>query len=103
MLDEEVTESDIAAVVSRWTGIPVAKMLEGEREKLLAMADSLRARVIGQEDAIVATANEALRARPGLTAPNRPNGFFLFLGPHGLRKTHPPTARARIHLPHHTQ
>src|SRR5690606_1138842 len=72
MLNEEVTENDIAAVVSRWTGIPVDKMLEGEREKLLAMEDALRASVIGQEDAIVAIANAVRRARAGLQDPNRP-------------------------------
>src|SRR3546814_4708606 len=87
MLNEEVTESDIAAVVSRWTGIPVDKMLEGEREKLLAMADSLRASVIGQEDAIVAIANAVRRAPAGLHAPNRPIGSFPFLGPTDAGKT----------------
>ncbi|MDH3474112.1 MAG: ATP-dependent chaperone ClpB [Rhodospirillales bacterium] len=87
MLNEEVTESDIAGVVSRWTGIPVDKMLEGEREKLLHMEDSLRARVIGQEEAIVAISNAVRRARAGLQDPNRPMGSFLFLGPTGVGKT----------------
>jgi ATP-dependent Clp protease ATP-binding subunit ClpB len=87
MLNEEVTESDIAGVVSRWTGIPVDKMLEGEREKLLQMEDSLRARVIGQEEAIVAISNAVRRARAGLQDPNRPMGSFLFLGPTGVGKT----------------
>src|SRR3546814_4661003 len=96
MLNEEVTESDIAAVVSRWTGIPVDKMLEGEREKLLAMEDSLRASVIGQEDAIVAIANAVRRARAGLQDPNRPIGSFLFLGPTGVGKTELTTALARF-------
>ncbi|HEY9536548.1 MAG TPA: ATP-dependent chaperone ClpB [Kiloniellaceae bacterium] len=96
MLNEEVTESDIAAVVSRWTGIPVDKMLEGEREKLLAMEDSLRASVIGQEDAIVAIANAVRRARAGLQDPNRPIGSFLFLGPTGVGKTELTKALARF-------
>jgi ATP-dependent Clp protease ATP-binding subunit ClpB len=87
MLDEVVKPSDIAAVVSRWTGIPVDKMLEGERDKLLRMEDHLRKRVIGQEDAIVAVANAVRRARAGLQDPNRPIGSFLFLGPTGVGKT----------------
>jgi len=87
MLDEVVKESDIAAVVSRWTGIPVDKMLEGERDKLLRMEEHLRKRVIGQEEAIVAVANAVRRARAGLQDPNRPIGSFLFLGPTGVGKT----------------
>jgi ATP-dependent Clp protease ATP-binding subunit ClpB len=87
MLNEEVTETDIAAVVSRWTGIPVDRMLEGERDKLLHMEDSLRRRVIGQEEAIVAIAQAVRRARAGLQDPNRPIGSFLFLGPTGVGKT----------------
>ncbi len=87
MLNEEVTEADIAAVVSRWTGIPVDRMLEGERDKLLHMEDSLRTRVIGQEEAIVAISNAVRRARAGLQDPNRPIGSFLFLGPTGVGKT----------------
>src|SRR3546814_15618484 len=85
MLNEEVTESDIAAVVSRWTGIPVDKMLEGEREKLLAMEDSLRASVIGQEDAIVAIANAVRRARrpAGSESANR---LLSLPRPHRRRK-----------------
>ena len=74
-------------VVSRWTGIPVDSMLQGEREKLLAMEDSLRERVIGQEEAIVAISNAVRRARAGLQDPNRPIGSFLFLGPTGVGKT----------------
>ena len=87
MLNEEVTESDIAAVVSRWTGIPVDRMLEGEREKLLHMEDSLRTRVVGQDEAIEAISNAVRRARAGLQDPNRPIGSFLFLGPTGVGKT----------------
>src|SRR5262249_16379133 len=87
MLNEVVTDQDIAAVVSRWTGIPVDKMLEGEREKLLNMEDGLRARVIGQDEAIVAVSNAVRRARAGLQDPNRPIGSFLFLGPTGVGKT----------------
>jgi ATP-dependent Clp protease ATP-binding subunit ClpB len=87
MLKEEVTDEDIAGVVSRWTGIPVDKMLEGEREKLLQMEDALKARVIGQEDAIRAVSDAVRRARAGLQDPNRPIGSFLFLGPTGVGKT----------------
>ncbi|HTO84101.1 MAG TPA: ATP-dependent chaperone ClpB [Methylomirabilota bacterium] len=87
MLNEVVTDQDIAAVVSRWTGIPIDKMLEGEREKLLHMEDGLRARVIGQDEAIVAVSNAVRRARAGLQDPNRPIGSFLFLGPTGVGKT----------------
>ncbi|MEC7574271.1 MAG: AAA family ATPase, partial [Pseudomonadota bacterium] len=87
MINEEVRDQDIAAVVSRWTGIPVDSMLQGEREKLLAMEDCLRERVIGQEEAIVAISNAVRRARAGLQDPNRPIGSFLFLGPTGVGKT----------------
>jgi len=87
MLNEEVTDQSVAAIVSRWTGIPVDKMLEGEREKLLAMEDALRKRVVGQDEAIVAISNAVRRARAGLQDPNRPIGSFLFLGPTGVGKT----------------
>ena len=87
MLNEEVKAADIAAVVSRWTGIPVDKMLEGEREKLLAMEDALGQRIVGQSEAIIAIANAVRRARAGLQDPNRPIGSFLFLGPTGVGKT----------------
>jgi ATP-dependent Clp protease ATP-binding subunit ClpB len=87
MLEEEVTDQHVAAIVSRWTGVPVDKMLQGEREKLLAMEDALRARVIGQNEAIVAISNAVRRARAGLQDPNRPIGSFLFLGPTGVGKT----------------
>ena len=87
MVQEEVTESDIAQVVSRWTGIPVDKMLEGERDKLLAMEAKLHTRVVGQDEAVAAVANAVRRARAGLQDPNRPLGSFLFLGPTGVGKT----------------
>ncbi len=87
MLDEEVTESDIAAVVSRWTGIPVDKMLEGEREKLLHMEDALARRVVGQDEAISVISAAVRRARAGLQDPSRPIGSFLFLGSTGVGKT----------------
>jgi ATP-dependent Clp protease ATP-binding subunit ClpB len=87
MLEEAVTEEHIAAVVSRWTGIPVEKMLSGEREKLLHMEENLRRRVVGQDEAIIAVSNAIRRARAGLQDPNRPLGSFLFLGPTGVGKT----------------
>ncbi len=87
LVNEAVTEQDIAGVVSRWTGIPVDKMLEGERDKLLRMEDALRRRVVGQEDALKAVADAVRRARAGLQDPNRPIGSFLFLGPTGVGKT----------------
>lgn len=87
MLKEEVAENDIAAIVSRWTGIPVDKMLEGEREKLLHMEDFLRQRVVGQDPALVAISEAVRRARAGLQDQNRPIGSFLFLGPTGVGKT----------------
>ena len=87
MVQEEVTDSDIAQVVSRWTGIPVDKMLEGERDKLLQMEDKLHTRVVGQDEAVVAVSNAVRRARAGLQDPNRPLGSFLFLGPTGVGKT----------------
>ena len=87
LVNEAVTEESIAAVVSRWTGMPVDKMLEGERAKLLRMEDELRKRVVGQDDALRAVANAVRRARAGLQDPNRPIGSFLFLGPTGVGKT----------------
>lgn len=87
MIREEVTPDDIAAIVSRWTGIPVDKMLEGEREKLLRMEDNLQKRVIGQTEAIQAVSQAVRRARAGLQDANRPIGSFLFLGPTGVGKT----------------
>ncbi|MBS0502281.1 MAG: ATP-dependent chaperone ClpB [Proteobacteria bacterium] len=87
MLREEVTADDIAGVVSRWTGIPVDRMLEGEREKLLHMEDVIGKRVIGQADAVRAVSTAVRRARAGLQDPNRPLGSFLFLGPTGVGKT----------------
>ena len=87
LLDEAVKQSHIAGVVSRWTGIPVDKMLEGEREKLLHMERSLSERVVGQEEAVVAVSNAVRRARAGLQDANRPTGSFFFLGPTGVGKT----------------
>ncbi|QNN64685.1 ATP-dependent chaperone ClpB [Sphingomonas rhizophila] len=87
MLREEVTDQDIASVVSRWTGVPVERMMEGEREKLLNMEQMIGSRVIGQEDAVKAVSAAVRRARAGLQDPNRPLGSFLFLGPTGVGKT----------------
>lgn len=87
LLRNKVTDEEIAEVVSKWTGIPVSKMLEGEREKLLRMEDELHKRVIGQGEAVVAVSNAVRRSRAGLSDPNRPNGSFLFLGPTGVGKT----------------
>ena len=87
MVQEEVRAEEIASVVSRWTGIPVDKMLEGEREKLLRMEDSLHGRVVGQAEAVDAVSNAVRRARAGLQDPNRPLGSFMFLGPTGVGKT----------------
>jgi ATP-dependent Clp protease ATP-binding subunit ClpB len=87
MLKEEVRDDDIANIVSRWTGIPVDRMLEGEREKLLHMEEKVHSRVIGQDPAVTAVSNAVRRARAGLQDPNRPIGSFLFLGPTGVGKT----------------
>ncbi|HEX9652125.1 MAG TPA: AAA family ATPase, partial [bacterium] len=87
LLKEEVTEEDIAEIVARWTGIPVSRMLETEREKILKMADRLRERVVGQDEAIAAVAFAVRRARAGLSEENRPIGSFIFLGPTGVGKT----------------
>jgi ATP-dependent Clp protease ATP-binding subunit ClpB len=92
MLKEEVDEEDIAAVVSKWTGIPVSKMLEGEVQKLVQMEDRLRERVVGQDQALSAVANAIRRSRAGLSDPKKPIGSFIFLGPTGVGKTE--TARA---------
>ena len=87
LLRSKVTEEEIAEVVSKWTGIPVSKMLEGERDKLLKMESLLHERVIGQEEAVVAVSNAVRRSRAGLSDPNRPSGSFMFLGPTGVGKT----------------
>ena len=87
LMKEEVDEGDIAAVVSRWTGVPVSKLLEGEMKKLLALEDELHQRVIGQDEAVMAVAEAVMRARSGLKDPNRPIGSFIFLGPTGVGKT----------------
>ncbi len=87
LLQDKVTEEEIAEVVSRWTGIPVSKMLEGERDKLLKMESQLHTRVVGQEEAIKVVSDAVRRSRAGLSDPNRPSGSFLFLGPTGVGKT----------------
>ncbi|NWF94160.1 MAG: ATP-dependent chaperone ClpB [Syntrophaceae bacterium] len=87
MLKEEVDEEDVAEVVSKWTGIPVSKMLEGEVEKLIRMEERLKQRVVGQDEAIIAVSNAVRRARAGLQDPNRPIGSFIFMGPTGVGKT----------------
>lgn len=87
MLKEEVGSEEIAEVVSEWTGIPVSKLLEGERERLLRMEEALHRRVVGQEEAVEAVSNAVRRARAGLQDPNRPIGTFIFLGPTGVGKT----------------
>ncbi|QNT77447.1 ATP-dependent chaperone ClpB [Entomobacter blattae] len=96
LVNEAVTEQAVAAVVSRWTGVPVDRMLEGERAKLLRMEDELRRSVVGQEPALKAVANAVRRARAGLQDPNRPIGSFLFLGPTGVGKTELTKALARF-------
>ncbi len=87
LLRNKVTEEEIAEVVSKWTRIPVSKLLEGEREKLLHLEDALHKRVVGQDEAVAAVSNAVRRSRAGLSDPNRPNGSFLFLGPTGVGKT----------------
>jgi ATP-dependent Clp protease ATP-binding subunit ClpB len=87
LLHNKVTDESIANVISRWTGIPVDKMLEGERDKLLRMEEVLHKRMVGQEEAVIAVSNAIRRSRSGLSDPNRPNGSFLFLGPTGVGKT----------------
>jgi ATP-dependent Clp protease ATP-binding subunit ClpB len=87
LLRNKVTDEEIAEVVSKWTGIPVAKMLEGERDKLLRMEEAIHTRLVGQDEAVKAVADAIRRSRAGLSDPNRPNGSFLFLGPTGVGKT----------------
>ena len=96
LLKEEVDEEDVAQVVSRWSGIPVSKMLEGEMQKLLRMEADLHARVVGQDDAVNAVANAVRRARAGLSDPHRPIGSFIFLGPTGVGKTELARALAEL-------
>ena len=96
LIKEEVDEEDIARVVSRWTGIPVSKLLEGEMQKLLHLEEELHKRVIGQDEAVTAVAEAVIRARSGLKDPNRPIGSFIFLGPTGVGKTE--LARALAHF-----
>ena len=96
LLKEEVDEEDIAQVVSRWTGVPVSKLLEGEMQKLLHLEDELHERVIGQDEAVQAVSEAVMRARSGLKDPNRPIGSFIFLGPTGVGKTELATGLGRI-------
>ena len=87
LLKEEVSEEDIAKVVSRWTGIPINKLMQGEADKLLHLDFELHQRVVGQDEAVSAVAEAVMRARSGLNDPNRPIGSFIFLGPTGVGKT----------------
>ncbi|MGH8885286.1 MAG: ATP-dependent chaperone ClpB [Egibacteraceae bacterium] len=96
MLKEEVDASDVAEVVARWTGVPVARLLEGEREKLVRLEEVLRERVVGQEEAVAAVADAVRRSRAGLADPDRPSGSFLFLGPTGVGKTELARALAEL-------
>ena len=96
LLREEVTEDEIADIVSRWTGIPVTKLVEGEREKLLRLESILHERVIGQDEAVEIVSDAVLRARAGIKDPNRPIGSFIFLGPTGVGKTELAKSLAQI-------
>jgi ATP-dependent Clp protease ATP-binding subunit ClpB len=96
MLKEEVDEEDIAEVVSKWTGIPITRMMEGEMQKLLKMEDRLHERIIGQDEAVIAISNAVRRSRSGLSDPNKPTGSFLFLGPTGVGKTELAKALAEL-------
>src|SRR5699024_5870955 len=87
LLRDKVTEEEIARIIERWTGIPVAKLMEGEREKLLHLEDILHERVVGQDEAVQKVAEAILRSRAGIQSPNRPIGSFMFLGPTGVGKT----------------
>jgi len=87
LLKEEVTEEDIAEIVSRWTRIPVSKLVQSEREKLLHLSDKLHERVVGQDEAVTAVTDAVLRSRSGLKDPARPIASFIFLGPTGVGKT----------------
>lgn len=87
MLREEVTETDISEIISRWTGIPLSKLMESERQKLLKLSEELHKRVIGQDEAVIAVADAIQRSRAGLADPNRPIASFMFLGPTGVGKT----------------
>src|SRR5690606_25694813 len=87
LLEEQVTEDQIAQIVARWTGIPVARLVEGEREKLLKLESVLHERVVGQDEAVRLVADAVIRARAGIKNPKRPIGSFIFLGPTGVGKT----------------
>ncbi len=96
MLREEVTEADISEVVSKWTGIPVAKLLQSDRERLLKLADEMHRRVVGQDEAVTAVTQAIQRARAGLSDPDRPIASFMFLGPTGVGKTELAKALAEV-------
>jgi ATP-dependent Clp protease ATP-binding subunit ClpB len=96
LLKEEVDEEDIAQVVSRWSGIPVSKLLEGERQKILQLADRLHERVVGQDEGVTAVSEAVQRARSGIKDPDRPIGSFIFLGPTGVGKTELARALATV-------
>src|SRR5207249_7133686 len=96
MLKEEVDAEDVAEVVSRWTGVPVSRLMEGEVQKLIRMEEVLHERVVGQDSAVAAVANAIRRSRSGLSDPNRPIGSFLFLGPTGVGKTELARALAEL-------
>ena len=87
MLKEEIDEDDIARIVSRWTGVPVTRLLAGERQKLLGLESAIHERVVGQDEAVTVVCEAVLRARAGIKDPNRPIGSFIFLGPTGVGKT----------------
>ena len=95
LLRDTVTDEEIARIVERWTGIPVARLMEGERDKLLNLADTLHQRVVGQDEAVQRVSDAILRSRAGIRDPRRPIGSFLFLGPTGVGKTELAKALAR--------
>ncbi len=98
LLKEEIDEEDIAKIVAKWTGIPVARMLEGEVQKLVHMEDRLHDRIVGQDEAVSLVSNAIRRNRAGLGDPNRPIGSFIFLGPTGVGKTEPRESAGRLHV-----
>src|SRR5699024_8096682 len=96
LLRDKVTEEEIARIIERWTGIPVAKLMEGERDKLLHLDDALHKRIVGQDEAVTKVSEAILRSRAGIQDPNRPIGSFLFLGPTGVGKTELAKALAEL-------